>query len=162
MPHWLVEALQALAAWPVAAFLRSSTVAYATLNAAHIFSIGLIIGSIVALDLRILGVFARASLSELARPLSQVAAVGLIFAATSGFLLFSVRPLTYAANPAFLTKITLVAIGVLNALAVQFSPHWRAAREGLPPHQLLRAGALISLLVWAGAVLAGRWIGFLQ
>ena len=55
VPAELAEWLQALAATPVAALLRTSTVAYAALNAAHIFSIGLVVGSIATLDLRVLG-----------------------------------------------------------------------------------------------------------
>jgi hypothetical protein len=34
----LADALQALAAWPVSTYLRESTIAYATLNAAHILA----------------------------------------------------------------------------------------------------------------------------
>jgi hypothetical protein len=162
MPDVLGNALQALAAWPVAAFLRESTVAYASLNAAHIFSIGLVVGAIVSLDLRVIGLFRAVPLRLLAEPLSRVAAVGILLAATSGVLLFSVRPLAYAENPAFLTKLALVAIGIINALALRANPHWRAALDGAPLHLSVRLAALLSLALWAGAVLAGRWIGFLQ
>ena len=112
MPVELAAWLEALAATPVAALLRTSTVAYATLNAAHIFSIGLVVGSIATLDLRVLGLFRGVPLGALASPLSRIAAAGLLLAVTTGFFLFSVRPLTYAQNPAFLTKISLVALGV--------------------------------------------------
>jgi hypothetical protein len=162
MPPALAELLYAIAEWPLAAFLRNSTIAYATLNAAHIFSIGLIVGSISALDLRVLGLFRSYPLAALAAPLSRVAATGVICAVATGFLLFSVRPLAYAANPAFLTKISLVALGVLNALLFQVGRNWRIARDGGPVSPSVRIGALASLLIWAGAVLAGRWIGFLQ
>ena len=55
----------------------------------------------------------------------------MLLAVATGFLLFSVRPLTYAQNPAFLTKISLVALGVVNALvAAGFNWRWRVADEG--------------------------------
>ena len=162
MPDALAELLQALAAWPVAGFFRGSTVAYATLNAAHIVSIGLIVGSIATLDLRVLGLFRAFPLGLLAPPLSRVAAAGVLLAATTGFLLFSARPLAYAANPAFLTKISLVAIGVLNALLLRANSNWRLALSGGEILTSVRLHAILSLLIWAGAVLAGRWIGFLQ
>ena len=162
MPPFLSEWLQALAAWPVAAYLREATVAYATLNAAHIFALGLLVGSIVTLDLRILGMFRAAPLPALADPLSRMAAVGVALAITTGFLLFSVRPVAYADNPAFLSKVALVALGVTNALALRANPHWRSARGGGDVHGSVRLGAALSLLIWAAAVLAGRWIGFLQ
>lgn len=162
MPAFLAEWLQALAGWPVASFFRGSTVAYATLNAAHILSIGLVIGSIATLDLRVLGLFVSAPLGMLARPLSRVAAAGVLVAMTTGFLLFSVRPTAYAQNPAFLTKITLVALGIANALMLRSNRHWRIAKEGGPLHPSVRLAAVFSLLIWGSAVLAGRWIGFLQ
>jgi hypothetical protein len=162
VPPALAEALEALSAWPVAELLRSSTWAYAALNAAHIFSIGLVVGAIVTLDLRVLGIFPTYPLGMLATPLSRVAAAGVLLAAATGFLLFSVRPLTYAANLAFLAKITLVALGIANALLLRANRHWRIAREGGFVHGSVRLGALGSVLIWAGAVLAGRWIGFLQ
>jgi hypothetical protein len=162
VPQLLADFLQALAAWPVAAFFRTSTVAYATLNAAHILAIGLIVGSIVPLDLRLLGVFPRTPLAAFGRPLVRVAAIGVFLAIASGFLLFSVRPTAYAQNPAFLAKVSLVAVGVANALAIRGSRGWRTAIEtgAIPP--LVRAGAVVSILIWPSAVFAGRWIGFLQ
>ena len=158
----LADALQALSAWPVAAYLRESTVAYATLNAAHILAIGLVIGSIATLDLRVLGLFRGTPLEALAAPLSRVAAFGVVLAIATGFLLFSVRPIAYANNPAFLAKISLVAVGVANALLLRANPNWKRARAGGPIHGAVRAAALLSLLIWPAAVLAGRWIGFLQ
>lgn len=162
MPPILAEWLQALAGWPFAAFLRDSTPAYAALNAAHIFSLGLVVGSIATLDLRVLGFFRDVPLEALAAPLSRVAAAGVLLAVATGFVLFSVRPIAYASNPAFLAKISLVAFGVLNALALRANQHWRLARAGGSPHVSLRLAALFSLLTWSGAILAGRWIGFLQ
>lgn len=162
MPAWLTEAIAAISAWPVAAFLRESTLAYAVLNAAHIFAIGLVIGSIATLDLRVLGLFRQAPLGVLAGPLTRVAAAGVALAAATGFLLFTVRPAAYAANPAFLAKVSLVTLGVLNALALRANRHWPPPGGGARPHLSIRLAALLSLLVWSGAVLAGRWIGFLQ
>ncbi len=162
MPPDLAEVLQALAAWPVAAYLRNSTVAYATLNAAHILAISLLVGAIATLDMRVLGLFRGVPVGALAGPLSRVAATGIVLAAATGFLLFSVRPLAYAENPAFLTKILLVALGIANALALQASHAWRSAREGGSVSRGVRVAALFSLAIWAAAVLAGRWIGFLQ
>jgi hypothetical protein len=164
VPPVLVEWLQALAATAPATLFRNSTIAYATLNAFHIFSIGLVVGSIAALDLRILGLFRRFPLYALADPLSRVAATGVYCAVLSGFILFSVRPLTYAENPAFLIKIGLVGLGILNALVLRTTYSWQLAleEENEPVPDSVRAAALRSLLIWAGAVLAGRWIGFLQ
>jgi hypothetical protein len=162
MPSFLADLLQALAAWPIAAYFRASTVGYATLNGLHILSIALLVGAIATLDLRMLGVFRSAPLSGLAYSLSRVAAAGVALSIVTGALLFAVRPIAYAENPAFLAKVSLVALGVVNALALRANRHWRAAREGGPLPDSVRLQALLSLLIWTAAIFAGRWIGFLQ
>lgn len=157
-----MELLQALSDWPVATAIRQSRVLYPLLNAAHILSLGLLIGAIATLDIRLLGLFRNASVAELAPPLWRVAAVGLLCAVTTGFFLFSVRAPSYAANPAFILKLGLVGFGLLNAIAVHANPHWRKALAGGPVHGSIRVSAALSLLIWTGAIFAGRWIGFLQ
>lgn len=156
--------LQAVGEWPVAAALRGSAIAYPLVNAAHILSVGLLVGAIVTLDLRLLGAFRAHPVAQLGPPLWRVAAAGLALAAVTGLLLFTTRPATYAQNPAFLAKLGLVGLGVLNAAALRWNRHWRAAAvEGVGRvHASVRVAALASLLVWVGAVVAGRWIGFLQ
>jgi hypothetical protein len=157
-----VEVLQALGEWPVAAALRQSGIAYPLVNAAHIISIGLLLGAITTLDLRLLGLFQAHPVGQLGPPLWRVAACGLALAAVTGFLLFSTRPVAYAENPAFLAKLGLVGLGLLNLLVLRCNPHWRLALGGEPVHGSVRIVALLSLLAWMGAVIAGRWIGFLQ
>lgn len=155
------EFFQPLEASALAVFLRRSQTAYIFLNAGHILSIGLVIGSIAALDLRLLGAFRARPLAALAPPLSSVAAVGVVMALATGFLLFSVRPGAYAANAAFQAKLALVALAVVNALLVRAGGAWPNALAGAIGFRL-RAQAALSLLLWASALLAGRWIGFLQ
>lgn len=155
------EALLALAAWPGAALLRRSSFAYLLANATHILSVGLVVGAIVPLDLRLLGLFRRRSLAVLAPFLSRCAAEGMACALMTGALLFSVRPVEYAGNPAFLAKLGLIAVGVANALLLRRRAAWRDAASGGPVDAGVRLAAALSLVVWTGAVVAGRWIGFL-
>jgi hypothetical protein len=162
MPGGIADSLQALAAWPVAAFFRSSTTAYATLNAAHILALALLVGSIVTLDLRILGLFRRVPLDALAVPLARMAAAAILFAVATGFVLFSVRPVAYAQNPAFIIKVSLVAFGIGNAAYLRTKRSWRDALAGEAIADSVRAAAFCSIMIWVGAILAGRWIGFLQ
>lgn len=153
--------LQPLADWSVAAALRQPGAAYPLLNAAHIFSIGLLIGAIVILDLRLLGLFGACALSELGPPLSRVAVTGLVLAVLSGFLLFTVQPLTYIRNTAFLIKLCLLVLGVINGLLLRLLPHWRSALAGGEVGVMVKLSALFSLLVWVSVLVSGRWIGFL-
>ncbi len=157
-----MELLQALEAWSVAAALRQSTLLYPLVNAAHILGIGLLIGAIATLDLRVLGLFRAAPLPVQGPPLERVAAVGLGLALATGLLLFSVRPAEYAANPAFLAKLGLILGGLSNVLALRLGTGWRGALTGEVVGRPLRVAAALSLLIWLGAVLTGRWIAFVD
>lgn len=143
---------QALIRWPTL---------YIFVNAGHILSLALLIGASFILDLRLLGSFSRLPLAETMTVLSRIAAVALGFAMLTGALLFSVRPLEYVANTAFLIKLLLIILGTANALAVHRSRSWRALIAGAPATSPLRLAALASLILWPAALLAGRWIGFL-
>ena len=146
---------------PHAVLLQQSGTFYLIVNAAHIACLGLLIGAIVPLDLRMLGAFPTVPLAVAGPFLSRMAGVGLVLAILTGFWLFSVKPAEYAANPAFLTKLVIVGIGILNALCLHAGRSWPQALSGAPVPWAARVHAVISLLVWLGAVLAGRWIGFL-
>lgn len=157
----LADWLQALHHWEVAAYLRRSLYLYPFVNAAHILGIALLVGGIVPVDLRILGL-PGPPLGEAARALARFAAAGLVLAAATGFLLFSVQPLEYAANPVFLAKVTLVAVGAGNALLLRASRAWRMAEIDGEIGTGLKLGAAISLLVWIAALFAGRAIAFVM
>lgn len=146
----------------VAVAMTSWPMLYILVSAAHILSIGLIVGAILPLDLRLLGFFRQTPLDAIAPLLSRVAQVGVIFTVVTGALLFSVRATEYVANAAFLIKLGLVAVAVINALVLHRGAGWRQAiaHENAAPASA-RIAAAVSLVLWPGAVLAGRWIGFL-
>jgi hypothetical protein len=152
--------VQWVAGLPFAVFLRDSGTAYLVVNAVHIAALGVLVGSIMALDLRLLRADATLPLREFGPYLSHLAATALLVAAIAGLLLFSVKPDEYVRNPAFLAKLVVVGLGILNALWLHAGPHWRRALEGSVVPRALRLHAAASILFWLGAILAGRWIGF--
>lgn len=156
-----MEALAWLETTPVAAALKASATLYLFVNAAHILAIGLIVGAILPLDLRLLGAAASVPLPAVGPFLSRVAALGIGLAVVTGLCLFSVRPAEYAGNPAFLAKLALLAAGVANAALLHLRREWREATGTGRVAPVLRLQALLSLLIWPSALLAGRWIGFI-
>ena len=153
----MMSALQAVEAWGPVAALRTSTVAYPVVNALHILGVSLLVGVILALDARVLGIRRgsgwRASVAEL----SPVAAAGLLLAIATGALLFAVRASRYIENPALLTKWALIALGLVNVLV--FHRAMRRSQDAAPS-LTLRLCAAVSAATWIGAVFAGRWIAF--
>lgn len=157
LDEWLVE----IEASRLAAALRASFYVYPLVNAAHVFGIALLVGSILPVDLRLLGLFRRIPLAGFVPVMTAFSAVGLAIAIVSGVLLFSVQAREYVGNPAFLTKIALVAVGITNALALRWTGAWRAARAGRGIGPGLRVSALLSVAIWLAALVSGRWIGYL-
>lgn len=154
---WLgwIEAL------PPASALRGNATLYLMVNAAHILGIGLMIGAILPLDLRLIGILREGPIAVLAPFLVRVAATGLALAVLTGALLFSVKPTDYIGNPAFLAKMGLLVLGLVNVAAQHLAPGWAQVLRGQKPAPSVRLLAAASLAVWLAALVAGRWIGFL-
>lgn len=153
--------LDALAAWPGALWLQSSGTAYLFLNAAHILGLGLLLGAIVPLDLRLAGLWRQLPLQVLLPFSSRAAAAGLVLALATGLWLFTVRPHEYLDNTAFQFKLGLLLLALTNIAWQHCSPALsRSLRDGTLSTGL-RWRAAASILLWCGVLLAGRWIGFL-
>jgi hypothetical protein len=146
----LEDVLAFIAQSALAQSLKSSRYVYPVVNAAHILGLGTLFGSILALDVQ-----------PLARVLPRIAAAGLCVAVATGALLFTVEPQDYAANPAFLTKATLVAVAAAHALYLRRTAGWRSLLEGTGQVRAeLRISAALSLTLWTAAIVAGRFIAF--
>lgn len=152
--------IEALAGWPGAVLLQRSGTAYLFVNAAHILGIGLLVGAILPLDLRLAGLLPAGPIPTLAPVLSRAAALGLCLALATGFWLFTVKPAEYLANPAFLTKLALLAAAGATVALQHGGPGYRMAVRGGPIGWPVRAFAAVSAALWLAVLLAGRWIGF--
>jgi len=145
-------------AGPVAA-LRGARWGYAAVSGAHVLGIALLVGAILPLDLRLLGLWRSVARRDLARVLVPVAACGLALAATAGFLLFAVRATDYAALAVFQVKLALILVGLAGALAA----HLACGRvlDGMGRRHAAVHG-LLSMACWLGALACGRSIAFVM
>lgn len=157
------ELAVSLEATTLAVVLRGSAWAYPLVNAGHIFGVALLVGSILPLDLRIIGWWASVPLAPLWRVLGRTAAVGLGFAVACGILLFITRATAYVQSGLFLAKMVVVGIGAANALILfvaapgdVFSAQWTSIQ--LPWY--IRLSAWFSLAAWLTALVLGRLIGY--
>jgi hypothetical protein len=147
----------ALEATGPAEYLRASRWGYAAVNGLHIFGIALLVGAIVPLNLRLLGVWRGAPRATLARVLVPVAATGLALAVTAGGFLFSTRAQEYAGIGFLQAKLALVATGAVAAVLLHRAHGLaleRASRRRLALH------AVVSTACWLGALACGRLIAF--
>jgi hypothetical protein len=148
-----------LAAIEAATLVRAVATApglYPLVSALHVVAIALLFGPIVLADLRLTGLF-DARLDPVMPLLKRTALLGFALAAATGLLLASVQLATrYATNPAFLLKLGLIVAAGLNLLI-----HERFGRAAPGGARAAVAGGL-SILLWLGVILAGRWIAFVD
>jgi len=150
--------LAAVEAAPPIAALRDSYLAYPLVNAIHIIGIALLFGAIVPLDLRLIGWRQRTqSVDALANVLVPVAIAGLVLAVPAGLLLFATDARAYVQAPLFQAKLLFIGLGIANALALR-RIDWRAA----PPRGRVAVAGAASILLWLGAIICGRLLGYLE
>lgn len=125
----------------------------------HFIGLCLLLGAMLVVDLRLLGVFRRVSLQAVAA-LLPVAIFGFCLNLLTGIVFFCFDPFGYWQNPAFKTKMLLILIAGMNALWVRFTSH-AALTSGDPDLRtrgMLKVNAAASLLLWFGVILFGRLI----
>ena len=160
--------MEALLVWlegsALGQLMRTSGVwTYGVVNLVHILGISTLFGTVLVLDLRLLGCWRRVPLAAIEKPTLTLAACGFAVAASSGVALISTNGTEYVGNPFLVIKLVAIALGAANIAAVQFLPAWRTrAAEPHGPRQRLALGVIggTSLLCWLTAVTAGRMIGY--
>jgi hypothetical protein len=143
--------------------IRENDVLFPLIESVHVLAICLVVGSIMAVDLRLLGV------ASVKRPLSAVTCGILpltwgafVVAVGSGSLMFISNAAKYLGNGFFVAKLCLIAAAGVNMLVFHFisardQSRWDAHAR-LPLAARLAGG--ISILLWIAVVACGRWIGF--
>jgi len=143
--------------------IRENDLLFPLIESVHVLAICLVVGSILAVDLRLLGV------ASIQRPVSRVTSGILpltwgafVVAVGSGGLLFISNATKYLANGFFVAKLLLIGAAGLNMvifhmIGAKNLPRWENDAR-LPPPARLAGG--VSILLWIAVVACGRWIGF--
>ena len=136
---------------------------YGIVNLGHILGISSLFGSVLILDLHLLGVWRRVPLAGLSRATVPVAKVGFALAAVSGISMLSANATEYIGNPFLAIKFPAIGLGLVNVLVLDRLPGWRMRNHREPSageHRQLAAAGGVSLACWLTAVGAGRMIGY--
>lgn len=141
--------------------MRSSPALYPAVEILHIIGFVVLVGSILALDLRVLGWGRAIPIAPMAQLMLPLSRVGFLLAISMGFLLFSADAAHVVKNPAFQAKLLLIAAALANVAIAHVGPWRRVALWGLEAPAGAKATALLSLLLWLGAVCAGRLIAYM-
>ncbi len=159
--------MEALLVWLQGSLLgelmRSAGVwAYGVVNLVHILSVATLFGSVLVLDLRLLGAWRRVPLAALSQPTVPLAIGGFVGAVASGLCMVTTNATEYRGNPFVIVKFAALALAVANTIVVQCLPAWRDRAQSPSPSTgrwLVPAGG-VSLVAWVTVVAAGRMIGY--
>lgn len=131
-----------------------SLLAFPTILAVHTIGLGLLAGLNVAFDLRLLGVAPAIPPAAFARFLPAMR-VGLWLNVGSGVALLLAYPTKALTNPVFYLKLALIGVALLVLQRIL-----QRTRRGDSGSQSLKTLAIVSLIVWASAITAGRLLAY--
>lgn len=162
----LVRAISASRIHALALYLLSNVPGFPPIvQTVHILCVSAIMGSIVLIDLKVLGVaLPTQSTADLVRRLMPWTWWALPTLAVSGLVFILAQPQRYFLNPIFGIKFAMLAPAVVLAVIFQraivrdaqfwqWTPGRRASARTL---------AAVSLLLWIGVAMAGRWIAYVD
>ena len=130
---------------------------------AHVIAMCFFAGLILAMDLRLMGwAFMRTPFSHLQKKLFPLQMLGMAAAAVTGLVLTFGDPLRFYGNIFFWTKMCMIAITGINAMAFEYVtqetvPAWD--NSPVTPISAKVAGA-VSLFLWSTVIIAGRLIPY--
>lgn len=133
--------------------------AYPTILTLHTVGLGIVVGANAVIDFRLLGFAPRMSLPSLS-PLFRLIVWAFLLNAATGVILFMSDATTKSKQPVFYIKLTLIALALWNTNLIR-----RGMRDGGPGEPVsggrYRRLAIVSLVLWAGAITAGRLMAYL-
>ena len=125
----------------------------------HTTGMAVLVGASYVLDLRLLGLGRNVPLSQY-RWVFPTLAVGLFVNIVTGILLFIKNPTTWGTAIPFFIKMGLVIASVATLVPMRSLVRQSGAEQGDITSNM-RLLAITSILVWTGAVTAGRLLAYL-
>ena len=143
--------------------IRENDVLFPLIESVHVLAVCLVVGSILVVDLRLLGLASiHRSVSRVTSGILPLTWSAFAVAVASGILMFISNATKYLENGYFVAKISLICAAGLNmaifhAVSARDLPRWE--HDTALPFPARLAGGL-SILLWVLVVTCGRWIGF--
>jgi len=142
------------------ALIRSELWGWPVALTLHALGTAVVIGFVLIIGLRLLGLFELIPYSSLNR-LFPVIWAGLALQLLSGFTLWMTKPTQYVADVAFLLKILLVVVGTVLTVSLYGTVMREGASWDAKKAVSSRAFVAATLIVWCGALVAGRLTAYL-
>jgi uncharacterized membrane protein len=126
----------------------------ATVEIVHYFSMFILVGSMVIVDLRVLSLAARQQdATQLADRLFPWMWASLAFNFLSGFLMYAGSAIAYYRNDVFYDKMGVILLAIIANIIVQQKVRKWDQLPAIPAWAKLIA--VLSICLWIGAIIAG-------
>ena len=147
---------------PLSLALRESIWVYPILNVLHCVGILLVAGTIVAVDLRLLGLgLRRVPVSSVVGQVLPWTLSGFGFMAITGSLLAISEPLRLYRSSFFPWKLAFIAAAGLNALFFHLGVYRGVSSwDSSPTPARARIAGVVSIVCWICVIAAGRAVGY--
>lgn len=158
--HDVAEWLEATS---IAVWVKESLYGFALVVAIHIVGLTTSVGTVIWFDLRLLGVsMRRIPVSHLYRRLMPWILGGFAVMFVSGGILLAAYATSAFGNLYFRIKVVALVAAGLNAFVYHrvTERHVDRWNEGRLPPMPARAAGLISIVVWAVVIIAGRMMSY--
>lgn len=159
----LLEFARSLEAQEYSQMLVSGYYSWNWLEATHVLTLMVSIGSLFIIDFRMLGwMLPTVPASKIAERLHKPMIIGFVIMFITGIALVYAKPVENVQSLWFRIKMLLLLLAFINAWVFNArlkaaDGSWDADRVAPKP---LRTGAIISLCLWFGVVAMGRFIPY--
>ncbi len=132
-----------------------SLLAYPTILTLHTVGLGLVVGTALIFNLRVMGFGSEIAIANM-RNLLRIFWIGFAINLTSGLILFAAEAPKRAVQTVFYVKLALIAVAIILTMRVRTAPE-----DGRGERGAVRLLAGAALLLWAAAIVAGRLMAYI-
>ena len=136
-----------------------SLFAFAGILLVHTIGMGFVVGVNATIDLRILGFAPAVRLSALEK-FFWVLWLGFWLNAATGVILLAADAVNKLSNPDFYVKMVFIALAVINVKMLRSTVFRDPLIDKAPPSGKAKLLAVTSLILWLGAITAGRLLAY--
>ena len=147
----------------LAILIQESQYGFPLVVAVHILGLTLSVGTLLWVDLRMMGVGIRGlRVSEVYRGLAPWFSVGFVLMFISGASLFTAFATSAYGNLYFRIKMVALLLAGVNALVFHVVTHKTSATwdDAARPPAVVRVAGFTSIVLWAAVIVAGRMMSY--
>jgi len=139
--------------------IRTSNWLFPAIEAVHLLGLAVIGGAVLIVDLRLSGlILRRQPVAQLARDAQRWLIASLVVMVVTGVLMFLSEAIKCYYHPAFWVKMSSLFLAIVFTFTVRRKVTLADETQMRPVWGKLVA--LVSITLWSGVGIGGRWIGF--